>query len=249
MATSDGADRRAPMVEAPAETLSNHRRAMLYAVILLGLTALIFVAVGRHPDAPGTVTTWPPVGEFDGEVWNLIQGRRSTLTTWVARALNVLGGGLVTIPLRALVAFYLAFRRRWRAATLWVATWIGAEVLLTLGKHWYMRMRPPDPLVETVGFSFPSGHAVAGASIAVALVLVSMPAGPSRRKWEVLAAAAAFLMALSRVYLNAHWFSDVTAGVLLGTAVAVGAAALVTEVRDVLSRRRDRGAASPALRE
>jgi membrane-associated phospholipid phosphatase len=225
------------MSEPHDEILSNHRRAMVYSVLLFAATALILLAVGRHPGEPGTTTTWPPIGRFDGEIWTAIQGQRSDLSTWIARALNVLGGGIVTIPLRALVALYLAYRRRWHAAALWVVTWIAAEVLLTLGKLWYMRMRPPDPLVETVGFSFPSGHAVAAASIAVALVLVSMPAGRRRRKWEMLAAAAAFLMAFSRVYLNAHWFSDVTAGVLLGTAVALGSAALVTEVRDLIVRR------------
>jgi membrane-associated phospholipid phosphatase len=39
------------------------------------------------------------------------------------------------------------------------------------------------------------------------------------------------------VYLYAHWFSDVVAGVLLGTGVAIGAAALTTEIRDVVARR------------
>jgi undecaprenyl-diphosphatase len=91
--------------------------------------------------------------------------------------------------------------------------------------------------VATTGYSFPSGHAVAGTATAVALVVVLLPAGAPRRKWEAVAVAFAFLMAFSRVYLHAHWLSDVVAGVLLGTGVALGAASLVTEVRDVGMRR------------
>ena len=98
-----------------------------------------------------------------------------------------------------------------------------------------------------VGFSFPSGHAVAGAATAVALVLVLLPPGQARRRWELVAIGFAFVMALSRVYLNAHWFSDVVAGVLLGAGVALGSAGLVTEVRDIALRRRERRAVADAL--
>jgi membrane-associated phospholipid phosphatase len=41
------------------------------------------------------------------------------------------------------------------------------------------------------------------------------------------------------VYLLAHWFSDVLAGVLLGTGLALGCAALVTEIRDMGLHRRE----------
>jgi membrane-associated phospholipid phosphatase len=48
------------------------------------------------------------------------------------------------------------------------------------------------------------------------------------------------------VYLNAHWFSDVVAGVLLGAGVALGSAGVVTEIRDVAMRTRARSP-SPRL--
>jgi membrane-associated phospholipid phosphatase len=218
------------------DPLTNHRRALLYSFLLLAAMAAIFIGVGKHPGDPGTTTTWPWVGHFDQNVYDWVQQYRYALVTDLAKALNFIGSGIVTIPLRIVVALYLAFRRQWRYFAAWVLTWAVAEIGLELAKQWFRRMRPPLELVPTSGFSFPSGHAVATASIAVALVLAFQHAGPQRRKWEVAAAGAAFVMALSRVYLNAHWFSDVVAGVLLGTGIALGATALISEILHLMGR-------------
>ena len=200
--------------------------------------ALVFVGVGRHPPALAPETTFAPIGRVDRAMYDAIDDIRNIVFSAAARALNVIGGGMVTIPLRVAVAVWLAWRRRWRAFAAWALTWAMAEILLSTAKAFFHRGRPPGPLVATAGFAFPSGHAVAGAATAVALVLVLLPAGRSRRKWEAVAVAFACLMAMSRVYLNAHWLSDVVAGVLLGTGVALGSTALVTEIRDMAMRRR-----------
>jgi undecaprenyl-diphosphatase len=238
-----------PITETVAEPIKeafeNHRRVFVYAAALLIAMVLIFIGVGKHPGLPGTVTTWPSIGRFDATVDRAIEAHRSGVATVVAKGLNLIGSGIVTVPLRILVAIYLLWRKRRRAFAAWIVIWIVAESGLTFAKVWFQRTRPPNPMVVTNGFSFPSGHAVATASIAVALVLVTLPTGPRRLKWEFAAAAAAFVMGLSRVYLDAHWFSDVVAGTLLGTGVALGASALVTEVFLVIRRRRAAVAHSP----
>jgi membrane-associated phospholipid phosphatase len=226
------------LIEAELVSLKNHRRALLYALALLVAMAAVFLAVGRHPGEPGTTTTLPFVGRFDQAVYDAMGRVRSTAPTWLAKALNVIGSGVVTIPLRIAIALFLVFRRRGLNLAAWLLTWTLAEVMLQVTKAWYARTRPPHPLVVTSGFSFPSGHAVAASATAVAIVLIALPAGRRRRKWEFATILFSFVMALSRVYLNAHWFSDVVAGVLLGTGVALGSAALVTEIRDVMGRRR-----------
>jgi membrane-associated phospholipid phosphatase len=211
--------------------LTDHRRALVYTIALLSAMALLFVAVGRHPPAVAPRTTFAPIGRIDLAVYRWMDDARVTPLVWLARALSIVGGGGVTIPLRIGVAAWLAVRVRWRALAAWLVTWFTAEIVLTWTKAFFHRGRPPAPLVAITGYSFPSGHAVAASATAVALVLVLLPSGPERRIWEAVAVGFAFLMALSRVYLNAHWLSDVVAGTLLGTGVALGSAALATEVR------------------
>jgi undecaprenyl-diphosphatase len=96
----------------------------------------------------------------------------------------------------------------------------------------YDRARPPGSLIETSAASFPSGHAIASAVTAVGLVLVLAAPGPSRWRWEVRAVAFAVVMALSRVYLRAHWLSDTVAGGLIGAALALGWPALLMTLRE-----------------
>jgi undecaprenyl-diphosphatase len=207
---------------------------------LIASLALILIGVGIHPPGVAPATTLPAIGRLDMRMFGWMDDLRAAPLTWLFRFLNVAGGGAVTIPIRGAASLVLLLRRRWRAASAFVLTWVASEVLLTTLKKWFHRGRPPMPLVHVGGFSFPSGHAVAASATAVALVLAFSHAGPHRRKWEWLAVGFAFLMALSRVYLDVHWFSDVVAGVLLGGSTAIAAAALVTEVAEVLERRRMR---------
>jgi undecaprenyl-diphosphatase len=156
----------------------------------------------------------------------------------LAYFLNYLGSWYVTWPLRAGVAMWLGWRRRTEALLAWLLAIAVYEPLVHFLKEGFERPRPPDPAVAVTGFSFPSGHASVGAAIAIGLVIVLVPAGPRRRLLEVLAGAFAFVMAASRVYLDAHWMSDVVAGTAIGAAVMIGTAATVHEIGDQLHWRR-----------
>lgn len=61
--------------------------------------------------------------------------------------------------------------------------------------------------------SFPSGHTASAFAGAVSLLMID-------RRWGIAALAYAALVALSRVYVCAHWPTDVMAGAVLGAAMA-----------------------------
>jgi len=225
-------------MKAEPRMLANHRRAFFWSLALLGACGASLFLVGRHAPEVAPLTTIRFVGRFDTTMNGWMLDVRNAYLTWICKVLNVIGGGVVTIPVRTAAVLVLALRRRWARCVAFALTWASSEIVLNVSKSWFHRGRPPSPLVTTVGSSFPSGHAVAGAATAVALVLAFFPAGERRHRWEWLAVGFAFVMSMSRVYLAAHWFSDVVAGTLLGAGIAIFWAAAVTECRDLIFRAR-----------
>jgi membrane-associated phospholipid phosphatase len=83
------------------------------------------------------------------------------------------------------------------------------------------RPRPPGELVHTVGSSFPSGHsAYATAYIAMAVIAWRVVPGFGRKALLILAAVVvAASIGMSRIYLRAHYWSDVAGGWGLGCGI------------------------------
>ncbi len=175
--------------------------------------------------------TRPVVKEVDDAVWRFAEVVRNQPGTALAVALSWLGGAWVNWPLRAAAIVLLAWRRHWLRLTAFALAVFSSEILIGTVKAAVGRSRPPGSLIETTGASFPSGHAIATAVTAVGLVLVLAHPGPSRWKWELRAVEFTAVMALSRVYLRAHWLSDTVAGALLGAGLALGGPALLMALR------------------
>ena len=118
----------------------------------------------------------------------------------------------------------LVRRRAWTDITLLVASLAGAALLNLLAKQAIARPRPlfHDPSVVTTTYSFPSGHTMGTTAVYAALAIIV--ARRTRYAPFVIAGSAAMivLIALSRIYLGAHYVSDVVGGVLLGLAWVLG---------------------------
>ena len=205
--------------------LHDHPLAWRVALGLWMLSGLLFLALAIPASAD-------LVQSFDDVVYRWAVSAEWDPAVAAAEALDFVGGSLVTWPLMIAVAAWLAWRRRWEAFATWVSAMALSQILIGPVKDVYERVRPPLSLVETTSWSFPSGHSVAGATIAIAAVIVLVRAGPKRRNLEMLVAAFVVVMALSRVYLRAHWLTDVAAGAALGAAVAIFSAAIMHRIDD-----------------
>jgi membrane-associated phospholipid phosphatase len=217
--------RQAP--ETPADVhgfehwiLEDHQGAERVAIGAWIVAGLLFVAMAIGP-------VRRPIDSFDLWFHNLIYPVKWGPLTGLSYVLAFLGSASFVWPLRVVVTAFLWLRHRWMALSAWLLAIVVSEPLVGILKNLYDRPRPPHHLVTEVTPAFPSGHAIAGSVLAISLVIVLVPHGPLRRNLEMTAAGFAFLMAGSRVYLGAHWLTDVCAGVALGAACAIGSAAVV----------------------
>lgn len=143
-------------------------------------------------------------------------------STAVLGRLTDLGDTWFCLALAVVVVAVEAMRAPNRWLPVFLATVIlGNVVLVNTIKELLDRVRPTfDPIAETLGPSFPSGHSAMAASFwaAVALLLARRRDPRTRALLTGAAVAIAVTVAGSRVLLGVHWLSDVFAGVAFGWA-------------------------------
>jgi undecaprenyl-diphosphatase len=159
---------------------------------------------------------------LDPRVHALAVASRAGWLTLIMRNVTWLGSSYVLIPVLVAATAVLLYRRDRRAARrLWVA-FGGAVVLYVLAKPLVHRARPPatDLIGAATGAAYPSGHATQAIAVWGMLAIVFTAGRSARvRAWLFAAAAAVVLLVgASRVFLGAHWLTDVLAGYALGGA-------------------------------
>jgi membrane protein DedA with SNARE-associated domain/membrane-associated phospholipid phosphatase len=139
----------------------------------------------------------------------------------VAKAVSALGALPTAIALAVVAVAFLVWRRE-RGSALVLATgllltWIGVHVT----KDAVDRPRPARPLVEFEDASYPSGHAAYAVTwVAVAVALSrALPNVASRFAFVTAAVVVAVVVGATRVYLRAHYISDVVGGWALASVV------------------------------
>lgn len=135
-------------------------------------------------------------------------------------AISELGDAEVAVPVALAVIAAHLFRREWRSAGYWTVAVAAAEVSVKLLKVAVQRSRPASIYKGIEGFSFPSSHATL--SIVIYGFLTYLVCRGHRREVQfriaVISGSVIALISFSRLYLGVHWFSDILAGLGLGTA-------------------------------
>ncbi len=139
----------------------------------------------------------------------------------IARVLTFFGSHFFLVPATVLVALLLRWKGHWVSALLFSGSVAGGWGLNALLKITFQRARPAlwPALASEATYSFPSGHAAMSTVFfgGLAAVVLHRTDDPAPRAVAIgLATFLVLTISGTRVYLGAHWATDVTAGMLVG---------------------------------
>lgn len=189
--------------------------ALTPVMVLLALSAVVIGSLAL------VVEQHTPLRRWDDRVERWAVGEAGPLTTDLLRAVTHLGDTITVVSVTVTVVLFLvAVARRPRWALFLAVVVVGQWALANALKWAVGRPRPElDPLSTFSGQSFPSGHTTAAAAtyLALALVASAVIGRADRRLLVSVAVGVAVAVGGSRVLLGVHWFTDVVAGLLLGS--------------------------------
>lgn len=158
---------------------------------------------------------------MDGVMIQVVQKHQSGAKEAIMKGISFLGSPTFDIIWVLIIAFLL-WGFKLRIPAIWaLCTLFGGDVIATLVKHIVQRARPMGHLASDNGFSFPSGH-VFGMTLVIAILwIIVVPM--IEKDWQVILVRTIMiiwlvLLALSRVYLGAHYPTDTVGAMLLAYA-------------------------------
>jgi len=191
-----------------------------------GVGLFVFVAyLAAVAESPGPTP-------FDTDALDLAERLRSEMLVDVAKIVTALGAFPTVAGLVAATAALLAIRGRRAEAIVLVTGLVLVYIAVHVTKDAVGRARPDGGLVETQGHAYPSGHAAyATAWVAAAVALTRRLRLVTSSVLVFVALGITAAVGLTRIYLGAHWWSDVAGGWGLGAGVfaMLGGVAVVVE--------------------
>jgi len=163
-----------------------------------------------------------PLVLADQSVYHFFQSLRTPWADHAFVAVTEFGDSFVNICLTGAILLVLLGKRCFRAAGFWALTLLGGLLGVQLLK-WLLHLPRPVALYQGASaYGFPSGHTTMSVVLFgfLGILLARGLAGALRWGIFVTVLLISFVIALSRLYLGAHWLSDVLGGFFIGTSWA-----------------------------
>lgn len=183
-------------------------RGMTILTVILVAASWVFLATLQQL-TPDTL-----LGNLDLFVFHELQALRTPLADqWMLRVSHA-GNAVVLYSFTGLICAWLLWQRYWRVVVHWLTAVAAVAILTQALKHYTMVSRPLADLNPLIGYAFPSGHASLSLAVFGFLAVAVARELPSSWRWTPYSIALFPVVAIgfSRLYLGAHWVSDILGG-------------------------------------
>ncbi|MEK6281240.1 MAG: phosphatase PAP2 family protein [Acidobacteriota bacterium] len=164
-----------------------------------------------------------PLTVTDAQLSQWLHAKRTPGQVTAFRYVTSLGSTVVASTLATVVGIFLL----WRGQRYWFTTLLisilGGVLLNVFLKTAFQRARPSfdDPIMTFTGYSFPSGHTLTATVLygcLAALIVANTKHRGVRLLTILIACLLIALVGFSRIYLGAHYLTDVLAAIAEGLA-------------------------------
>ena len=159
---------------------------------------------------------------FDDNIVRLIRYFANPVLDKIMIIMSDMGFGKSFVVIAMVTFLLLAYLKRWLEVYVLAICLGGSSLLGILLKNLFHRTRPELlPMVQTTSFSFPSLHALMAVCFYGMVAFLIARAVTSRRGRLAVTIFAVVLITaigISRIYLEAHYPTDVIAGYTIGSA-------------------------------
>ncbi len=189
-------------------------------VAFLALT--LFVAGWGFLGVLQDVLAKDPLVIADQAVYHFFQSLRTSWADSAFVTITELGDSLVNISLAGAVLIVLLVKRCYRTAGFWTLTALGGLLGVQLLK-WVIHLPRPVAIYHGASaYGFPSGHTTMSVILYGFLAILLARELSGAWRWGLFSSVVliSFVISFSRLYLGAHWLSDVLGGYFIGTSWA-----------------------------
>lgn len=158
---------------------------------------------------------------FDDKVYGLIAGHQTDGLTQIYKGITFFGSTLFMVLFCGSLFVFFLLKKKKRIAYGVASCLIGSTILNNVVKIIVRRARPAViHLVTETSFSFPSGHTMAAVSMYGILIYFILKSNLNKSVKIILSSLLGILMLLvgiSRIYLGAHFATDIIGAILLSS--------------------------------
>lgn len=199
------------MLEDPREPDNHLQLSLIFiAIIFFTLFSVIFYSVTHH----GILTI------FNEPIYFFLTSLRTIPVDHLMIAITLFGDERIVLAAASLFLLWLIYKRYWYIAIHWFILILWSGGFLVMMKSMVFSPRPGGAWALSTSSSFPSGHTFLVVTFfGFWAVIIARELSKSSR-WIPYAATAiiTFCVAFSRIFLGAHWLTDILASILSGTA-------------------------------